>query len=66
MTTLIPTLRLTAYEEVGIGLSAFGRSSSVPIAILAIATDLLKRFVRAQQRSPRHTLIPSPTPGEAK
>jgi hypothetical protein len=66
MTTLIATLRLAACEEVGIGLSAFGRSSSVPVAILAIASDLLKRLVQTRRRLPRHALIPSLTPGEAK
>lgn len=66
MTTLIAILRLTACEEVGIGLSAFGRSSSLPVAILAIATDLLKRLVQARRRSPHHNFIPSPTPGEVK
>ncbi len=66
MTTLIAAVRLTACEEVGVGISAFGRFSSVPVAILAIATDLLKRLVQVWRRSPHHNLIPSTTSGEAK
>jgi hypothetical protein len=66
VTALIAAVRLTACEEVGIGLSAFGRFSSVPVAILAIATDLLKRLVLAWRRPPHHNRIPSMASGEAQ
>ncbi len=66
MTPVIAAVRLTACEEVSIGLSAFGRSSSVPVAIIAIAADLLKRLVQALRRSPRRFTIPSLTPGESQ
>ncbi len=49
MSKLLCASRELAYAEIGIGLAAFGRSSSVPIMALSVAIDLVRRAILAQR-----------------
>jgi hypothetical protein len=52
MTALVAATRQLALDEIGVGLAAYGRSTSVPMIGVAIITDLLARAAKR-----RHTMI---------
>jgi hypothetical protein len=50
MSALLVASRQFAYQQVGIGLVAYNQSSSLPVAGIAIATDVLTRIIRPTAR----------------
>jgi hypothetical protein len=53
MNALLAASRQFARQQVGVGLEAYSQSSSLPVAGIAIATDVLSRIVLARARRVR-------------